>query len=265
MQIPLIQTLQSAAAATGNGTDFMCEGLSFATFQVTGTFVGTVAFEATIDNSNWVAVQALNEKNGNVSTTASSAGLYSFYVAGFRRVRARISSYTSGNITVTAKGTSLSPGYSARSEDYFSALALGKIPGRAGVDKFGESPGGLQTTATDVWDRADATPTQQIWLAPTAARIHTIASSSANDTTGGTGVNSVKIWYLPDWDTAEASETVTGNLNGGIAMENAAVMIHRKKTIPQATTTSVGGNAGTITATAASDGTVTSAILPNSG
>lgn len=135
---------------------------------------------------------------------------------------------------------------------------LESIEGQSLVNKFGRAPTGIQATATDVWDRADATPTQSIWLAPTAARIHTIASTSANDTVGGTGAASVKIYYLSDWDTAEKSETVTGNLNSGIAMDNAAVIIHRMEVIPQPTSTTV--NAGTITATAAVDSTVTAQI-----
>jgi len=142
-------------------------------------------------------------------------------------------------------------------------LAAGRIPGKKTINKFGEAPSGIQTTTTDIWGRADATPTQQVWLAPTAARIHTIASTSASDDTGGTGANSVIISYLPDWDTAEKEETVTGDLNAGIAMNNAAVMIHRMKVVPQSTSTTA--NVGTITATAATDGTITAVILPLDG
>lgn len=70
---------------------------------------------------------------------------------------------------------------------------------------------------------------------------------------------------MPDWDTAEATEVVVGDLNTGLTMSNAAVIIHRMFVTPQATTTGVGGNIGTITATAASDSTVTAVILPAEG
>jgi len=48
-------------------------------------------------------------------------------------------------------------------------------------------------------------------------------------------------------------------------MSNSAVIIHRMKVVPQSTTTSVDGNVGTITATAAVDTTITAVILPNDG
>jgi len=147
--------------------------------------------------------------------------------------------------------------------DNMLEIPVGNISGQSPVNKFGRSTNVDSGVATDVWDRANATDDQDIWLAPTAARIHTIASNSANDTTGGTGANSVIIHYLADWDTAEATETVTGNLNAGIAMTNAAVMIHRMRVVPQSTSTST--NVGTITATAATDGTVTAQIQPGNG
>ena len=133
------------------------------------------------------------------------------------------------------------------------------------VNKFGAAPDGIQDVPTDIWDRANDTPTQSVWIAPTEARVHTLATTSAADALNGTGISSVKVYYLPDWDTVEATETVTGLNTTGIAMENSAVIIHRMKVIPQATTTAVGGNHGTITATAADDATITAAILPNNG
>ncbi len=119
----LVQILQNAATATGDGTAFVCEGLAFATFQITGTFVATITFEATIDLTNWVAVQAKNENDGSVATTATAAGLYSFHIAGYRRARARVT-WTSGtSITVTAKGTELAPGVSMADVDISDAIS----------------------------------------------------------------------------------------------------------------------------------------------
>lgn len=142
-------------------------------------------------------------------------------------------------------------------------IAAGNISGCDPVNKFGRSTNVDLGIDTDIWDRANAVDDQDIWLAPTQARIHTIASDSAQDVTGGTGANTVIILYLRDWSTAQAVEIVTGNLNAGIAMTNPAAMIHRMRVVPQVTSTTP--NVGTITATAAVDGTVTAQISPGAG
>lgn len=148
--------------------------------------------------------------------------------------------------------------------DIMLAIPAEWLTGYYAVNKYGRSTNVDSGVLTDIWDKAIAGGTNQpVWLAPTAARIHTIASDNAADTTGSTGANSVIIFYLADWDTKETTETVTGNLNAGIAMGNAAVMINRMRVIPQATSTTP--NVGTITATAAIDGTVTSQINPSEG
>ena len=98
--------MQSAAVATGNGTAIDVTELSTLTMQVSGTFVGTVTFEATVDDTNWIAVQVKNRNSGKLSTTATGVGLYSLSVSGLQKVRARVSAWTSGNITVHGFGTS---------------------------------------------------------------------------------------------------------------------------------------------------------------
>lgn len=141
--------------------------------------------------------------------------------------------------------------------DYYSEIAAGNIAGRATVNKFGAAPSGAQTTATDIWGRADATPTQQIWLAPTAARLHAIASSGTADT-GYT----VRVYGLTSWDTAETNEDVTLAGTSPVNTAGSYVIIHRMKCIYTAAKTS---NAGTITATAATDNSVTAVINPGDG
>lgn len=147
--------------------------------------------------------------------------------------------------------------------DLLLEIPRGNVACVTHINKYGRSTNVDLNTATDIWDGANAIDGVDVWVAPTQARIHTIASDNEQDTTGGTGANSVKIYYLPDWDTPEAIETVTGNLNAGIAMNNSAVIIHRIKVVPQASSTSV--NAGVITATAAVDGTVTAQIGAGKG
>lgn len=136
-------------------------------------------------------------------------------------------------------------------------VAEGNVPNYTKINKFGRNTAIAMDATADVWDLG-LTGGTLTWLAPTAARIHTIASDSVNDVASGTGATTVIISYLSDWDTPETEETVSGDLNAGIVMSNAAVMINRMEIIPQASSTTI--NAGLITATAADDATVTAAI-----
>jgi hypothetical protein len=140
--------------------------------------------------------------------------------------------------------------------DQMSAIPLGTMIGKSSNNKFGRSPSGVQTTPTDIWDRADSDATQKIWVAPTIPRTHTIASTDADDTTGGNGARTVKIWGLTAWDADEVSETVTMNTGTPPVTGNSYVIIHRMKVITN------GGNIneGIITATAIVDGTITAQI-----
>ena len=137
--------------------------------------------------------------------------------------------------------------------DLFLEIPRGNVACVDSENKFGRSVNVDTDTDTDIWDGA-----APIWLAPTQARVHTISSNHAQDTTGGAGANTVLVSYLPDWDTVEQVEEVAGNLNAGVVMNNAAVIIHRMEVVPQASSTTT--NAGTIIATAAVDNTVTAQI-----
>ena len=150
------------------------------------------------------------------------------------------------------------------SKPFSQEVAEGRISGYSEVDKFGRATAGLQTTATDIWDRADATPTQQIWLAPTAARIHAIDSTDSGDDGSpvGVGARTVRVHGLKTWTTAPSFEDITMNGTTAVNTANAYVIIHRMKVLTNGTTNI---NVGTITATAASDATITAAILPGNG
>lgn len=152
--------------------------------------------------------------------------------------------------------------------DFNFEVAQGNNAAVTGVNKFGVAINGVQATATDIWDRADASATQQIWLAPTAARIHTIYSTSDVDSgpggavAEGAGCKTLRVWYLPDWNTSETYEDVVMDGTDGVVMINAAVIIHRKKCLTYGAS---GPNVGNIRAQAAVDATNTAQITAGKG
>ena len=98
-------TLQSAAAALGNGTPISMAGYDLLVVEVAGTFVGTVTFEGTIDDTTWFAVGLKTMADGAAVTTATAAGAFKLPVdaAALSQFRARVSAYTSGAVTVRAR------------------------------------------------------------------------------------------------------------------------------------------------------------------
>lgn len=91
--------------------------------EVTGTFTANVLFEATVDGTNW-----------NTVATVTAAGLAS-YLGAFHSLRASVSGYVSGTITVNVRyglihsgiDTLLSRLSSARA-GYLDELAAANIP-----------------------------------------------------------------------------------------------------------------------------------------
>lgn len=100
--------LQNAAGATGDGTPLSAAGCSSVALQLTGTFVGTVTFEGTVNGADWVAVAVadLASTTRARATTATAPGLFLLDgVGGLQQVRARVSAWTSGTITVVANAS----------------------------------------------------------------------------------------------------------------------------------------------------------------
>lgn len=118
-------TLQSAVSATGNGSTLDVTGKATASVLLTGTFVATVTFEGSIDDSTWVSLFACKVGDGTIATTASTTGLYRIPCAGLKSVRARVT-WTSGT-SITAVGRV--SGLSSANEDAIYARLIEKIGG----------------------------------------------------------------------------------------------------------------------------------------
>lgn len=97
-------TFHSAATATATGAVMNLSGISSVAVQIIGTWVGTVTFQANIDQSTWVACPAYNPNTAMWSSEATENGLYQIPVSGYRLFRASLA-YTSGAPTVIGIGT----------------------------------------------------------------------------------------------------------------------------------------------------------------
>ena len=73
-------------------------------FQVTGTWVGTITFEISVDGTNYVAQACKRSSEVNATTlvtTRTDNGAASIQTVGVSWFRLRMSAYTSGTATVT--------------------------------------------------------------------------------------------------------------------------------------------------------------------
>jgi hypothetical protein len=96
-----------------------------------------------------------------------------------------------------------------------------------------------------------------LWVPPTAARVHAIVSSAVTDASpSGTGARTV---IVTGYTSASTLATETVALNGTTPVNTSGSYIHIAE-IDVATAGSVLANTGIITATAATDSTITAAI-----
>ncbi len=142
------------------------------------------------------------------------------------------------------------------SNDPMLDIARGAITGLSKVNKFGRNADiDTGSVPEDIWSHGG------VWVAPTAARVHNISSSSANDIAGGTGIRTIQVCGLDEnWE--EAEEEVTMNGTSAVGTSKTYVRIFR---MYGTTAGSNGTNVGTIEAEAAVDGTVTAEIMAGMG
>lgn len=77
-------------------------GESSASFDVRGTFVGTVVVEGSDDGTNFISIPFYNSVTEVWATTATAAGTFDIpAISSLRIIRVRCSAYTSGSIITT--------------------------------------------------------------------------------------------------------------------------------------------------------------------
>ena len=115
--------------------------------------------------------------------------------------------------------------------------------------KFGRNAD-VDVGTEDIWSAGG------VWVQPTAARVHAIVSTDAKDTSNGVGARTINVLGLSS-AYAPISETVTLNGTTPVNTASSYIMIYRMYVI---TAGSELDNAGVISATAATDSTVTAEI-----
>jgi hypothetical protein len=94
----------SGAALSADLISVACDPYRSICIQITGTFVGTVTFQASNDNTNWFGLvgKLSSDGSGTLGATATATGIFIASLVGYQYVRARLTAYTSGTATANA-------------------------------------------------------------------------------------------------------------------------------------------------------------------
>jgi hypothetical protein len=121
-------------------------------------------------------------------------------------------------------------------QDYAAEVARGRIPNWTSVDRFGEATGLVSGVHLPVWDGAEQDDAHtKTYVVRSSPQIYALVVSSTHDNGNtsplGTGMRTIEVSGLKDWDTAETTETVvlSGAVGGGIGLANQYVAINRLK------------------------------------
>ncbi len=152
-----VTVLQAAAVALGDGTALKVNEAGAVGVQIVGITSATITFEGTVDGTNWVSVLAQNVATGATGATASADGIYIANVVGLTQFRARISTWATGTITVTAQRLALNSGLN------FATASIGTIA--AGTNIIGKV--GIDQTTPGTTDRVTAGGTALLTSTPT--------------------------------------------------------------------------------------------------
>lgn len=195
-----VTNLQSAATGNGNGTVFDITGYATVILSVQGSLGGgsTVNFEVSADaGTTWTSLTGLNVGTTNTGTSTTSTGDWTFNTAGYGKMRARISSYGTGTISV--KGV---------------ASVLAGSGGGAGGGGGGSVTSNLtQINGTTVsqGNGAAGSGTPRVCIASDNTAFSTIISGTAKGTTSAAGATVSSI----DANHSAVDVYVRGGGNGG--------------------------------------------------
>lgn len=136
-----VEEILSSAAATGASTTIEVAG--FATVGVAlhgggSTYAATVAFQGTVDGSNWVNLLAMCPADGSLAASVvNSTNTYIISVAGLSGFRLNVTAYTDGKVTGMARRTVGGGGLSVADVEISSELTISELPtAAAAADGF---------------------------------------------------------------------------------------------------------------------------------
>ena len=98
-------TASGSLSAPAQTVALALSGQSGAAAQITGTWSGTITFEATLDGTNWVAINAVSASTSTPQTTTTANGLYRLTPGGVAQIRANATALATGSAVVSLRAS----------------------------------------------------------------------------------------------------------------------------------------------------------------
>lgn len=188
-------TIAAAAASVG----LALNGDGGVAVQISGTWVGTLQFEGTIDGVTWYPVNAVRAGSSNVPQTTTVNGLHRMTPAGLAQVRVTATAWTSGTATINIRasagtggtfanqilpvtdGTEINASFRGRAQSF-------RTPGRAGttgqkIFALHNATGSTKiVTINQLTVDTTATVAKAVTVLPPVIRVHRFTALPTNGT-----------------------------------------------------------------------------------
>jgi hypothetical protein len=221
---PAVTTIQSAAVANGNGTNLNMQGYTSAALNVLCSVAcsggTTINFEASVDNTTFVPIQGINVGTNTIATTTTTSGDWLFNASGYSFLRARISAYSAGTISIKAyqiSAAALPPVVNANivaNTATNQSVNVAQVNGTTTLTGTGAVGAGAQRVAvgTDTATIAGSAP-------------GTAGSASANVVTVQGIASMTKLLVTPDSVALPANQSVNVSQFGGVSTATGQVAV----------------------------------------
>lgn len=201
--------MQDAATSVGNGAPISTVDRAIIGMQIVGAFVATITFEGTVNGANWSPIRATSLSDGSVGTMATGPGIFTCACTELDLVRARISAYASGAITI--QGVSFA--------DVNIQVSEANIAGHLSMMKFGHNAA-VEDEECVIADHGGV----QVYL--DAAEILKVISNDAADDSAGAGARTVQIHGLDaNWDEQDEIVSLVGEAS--VVTDNTYLRVNR--------------------------------------
>lgn len=98
-------TASGTITAISQNVALALNGKSGATIQITGTWVGTLQFEGTVDGTNWAPINGIYAGTSTPLTTITVNGLVRLTPSGLAQFRITSTAWTSGTATISLRAS----------------------------------------------------------------------------------------------------------------------------------------------------------------